>query len=67
MYGELADILTEPSSVAGLPAISLPCGFVAGLPVGLQLIGPLWQEEMILKAAEEFERNTAWHKEKPKL
>lgn len=67
MYGELADVLTEPSSVAGLPGISLPCGFVKDLPVGMQLIGPMWSEELILNTAEEFEKKTDWHKRKPKL
>ncbi|MCL4397558.1 aspartyl/glutamyl-tRNA amidotransferase subunit A [Patescibacteria group bacterium] len=67
MFGELADILVEPSSLAGLPGISVPCGFVNGLPVGMQLIGSMWSEELILNIAEEFERVTNWHKEKPKL
>lgn len=67
MYGELADVLTEPSAMAGLPAISIPGGFLEGLPVGMQLIGPMWSEDLILNIAEEFEKNTDWHKEKPKL
>jgi aspartyl-tRNA(Asn)/glutamyl-tRNA(Gln) amidotransferase subunit A len=67
MYGELADVLAEPSAMAGLPAISIPCGFLEDLPVGMQLIGPMWSEEMILNIAEDFEKNTDWHKEKPKL
>lgn len=67
MYGELADVLTEPSAMAGLPAISIPGGFLEGLPVGMQLIGPMWSEDLILDIAEEFEKNTDWHKEKPKL
>ena len=67
MYGELADILTEPSSVAGLPGISVPCGFIEDLPVGMQLIGPHWSEDFILDIAEQYEKNTDWHKRKPKL
>ncbi len=67
MYGELADILAEPSSVAGLPGISIPCGFMSDLPVGMQLIGPMWSEELILNVAEEFEKSTDWHKRKPKI
>lgn len=58
MYGELADVLAEPSAMAGLPAISLPCGFVEKMPVGMQLIGPMWSEELILNVAEEYEKNT---------
>ena len=67
MFGELADILTEPSSIAGLPGISVPCGFSNGLPVGLQIIGPQWSEDLILDVAEEYEGNTDWHKRKPKI
>lgn len=58
MYGELADVFTEPTALAGLPAISLPCGFVEKMPVGMQLIGPMWSEELILNVAEEYEKNT---------
>ncbi len=67
MYGELADVLSEPSSIAGLPGISLPCGFIDGLPVGLQLIGPVWSENLILKVAQAYEENTNWHIHEPKL
>ncbi|MEK7565546.1 MAG: amidase, partial [Patescibacteria group bacterium] len=67
MYGELADILTEPSAIAGLPAISIPCGFTEGLPIGLQLIGPAGSEDQILDTAEVYEKQTAWHLQKPKL
>ena len=45
----LADICTIPVNIAGVPAISLPCGFVDGLPVGLQLIGPSLGEEAIIR------------------
>lgn len=67
MYGELADMLTEPSSIAGLPGISLPCGFIDGLPVGMQLVGPQWSEEKLLAIAEQYEKVTEWHKMKPRL
>jgi len=67
MWGELADILTEPSSIAGLPGISVPCGFVDDLPVGMQLIGPQFSEGQILQTASEFEKVTKWHKRKPKI
>lgn len=65
MYGELADVLNEPSSMAGLPGISLPCGFLENVPVGMQLVGPMWSEELILNVAEDFEKNTKWHYEIP--
>ncbi len=57
MYGEMADILAEPSSLAGLPAINVPCGFSKGLPVGFQLIGNYFREENILNCAYAYEQN----------
>lgn len=62
----LGDILTVPVSLAGLPAASIPCGLVAGLPVGLQIIGNYWQEEKILNLAFNYEKNFPFT-EKPKL
>jgi len=58
------DILTVPVNLAGLPAISVPAGFVDDLPVGLQLIGKHFDETTILRAAYAFEQHTAFHKEK---
>jgi len=51
MFGELQDVLVEASSLAGLPGISIPCGLSEGLPVGVQLIGPMFSEELILRGA----------------
>jgi aspartyl-tRNA(Asn)/glutamyl-tRNA(Gln) amidotransferase subunit A len=56
----LNDIYTIPASVAGLPAISVPCGESGGLPVGIQLIGNFWQEGKILQAAYAFESACGW-------
>lgn len=67
MFGEMADLLVEPSTLAGLPGISLPCGFVDGLPVGLQIITPQLREELALNIAHLFESNTDFHLQKPKL
>lgn len=68
MFGEMADVLVEPSTIAGLPGISIPCGSTkAGLPVGLQVIGPQFSESLILNTAYKYEQVTEWHKEKPKL
>ena len=62
----LADIFTLPASLAGLPAMSVPCGFGAGrLPVGLQLIAPYLQEERLLATATALQRATGWHLERP--
>jgi len=58
MYGELADILTEPAAAAGIPAITIPCGKVDGLPVGMQIIGKQFDEAVILNAAYAYEQST---------
>ncbi len=64
----LSDILTIPCNLAGLPGISLPCGFSKeGLPIGLQILGNLFQEEKILRVAYAFEKNTEHHRRKPRL
>jgi aspartyl-tRNA(Asn)/glutamyl-tRNA(Gln) amidotransferase subunit A len=64
----LSDIFTISVNLAGVPAISLPCGFTPdGLPVGLQLIGKHFDEEGILKTAYAYEQSTEWHKRKPAL
>ncbi len=58
----LADVYTISANLAGIPAISLPCGFTrAGLPIGLQLQGPLFAETLLLQAARLYERATDWH------
>ncbi|MFS1664623.1 Asp-tRNA(Asn)/Glu-tRNA(Gln) amidotransferase subunit GatA [Streptococcus sp. zg-JUN1979] len=63
----LADILTIPVNLAGLPGISIPAGFVDGLPVGMQLIGPRYSEETIYQVAAAFEATTDYHKQKPSI
>lgn len=67
MFGEKQDILVEPSSIAGLTGISVPCGFVDGLPVGFGLIGPQFSEEMVLTVAHNYQQSTNWHERKPSL
>ena len=57
---------TRPINVWGLPAISIPCGFTpAGLPIGMQIIGPHWGEARVLQLAHAYEQATAWHKRQP--
>ena len=63
----LSDVYTVPVNVAGLPAISVPCGFSGGLPVGLQLIGPPLSEQTLLRAAYSYEQSTTWHQVRPQL
>ncbi len=54
---------TRPFNVWGLPAISVPCGFTqGGLPIGLQIAGPSWREDLVLRLAHAYEQATAWHK-----
>jgi aspartyl-tRNA(Asn)/glutamyl-tRNA(Gln) amidotransferase subunit A len=54
---------TRPFNVWGLPAISIPCGFTqGGLPIGLQIAGPHWREDLVLRLAYAYEQATAWHK-----
>ena len=57
----LNDIYTIGANLAGLPGMSLPCGFVDGLPVGLQLIGPHFSEARMLNAAHRYQMETDWH------
>lgn len=57
---------TRPVNVWGLPAISVPCGFTqAGLPIGLQIVGPHWGEARILRLSHAYEQATEWHKRRP--
>ena len=63
----LADIFTVSVNLAGLPGISIPCGFADGLPIGFQLIGRMFDEPTILRVADAFERATDWHKQSPAM
>jgi len=67
MFGELQDLLLEPSSIAGLPGLSLGAGFAAGLPVGMQIIGPPLSEPLILQVGQAYQQATDWHERKPNL
>lgn len=64
----LSDIYTISINLAGLPAISIPCGFSSGgLPIGLQIIARNFDEEMLFRVAHCYEQNTPWHKMRPKI
>ena len=61
----LADAFTASANLAGIPAISVPCGFADGLPVGLQLTAPAWAEPTLFRAAAAYERLTPWSAQVP--
>jgi aspartyl-tRNA(Asn)/glutamyl-tRNA(Gln) amidotransferase subunit A len=66
----LCDVFTVTCNIAGIAGISLPCGFTSGdkpLPIGLQLLGPAFGEETLLRAARMYESATDWHKRRPSL
>jgi aspartyl-tRNA(Asn)/glutamyl-tRNA(Gln) amidotransferase subunit A len=64
----LEDVFTLPASLAGVPGISLPCGFdSAGLPIGLQLIGRAFSEDVLLRAAHAYEQSSEWRERMPAL
>ena len=62
----LNDIYTIGANLAGLPGLSMPCGYVDNLPMGLQLIGPHFSEGKLLNAAHQFQQSTEWHKHAPR-
>jgi aspartyl-tRNA(Asn)/glutamyl-tRNA(Gln) amidotransferase subunit A len=64
----LSDIYTISANLAGIPAISIPCGFSsAGLPIGLQILGRPFQEDIVLRVAHAYEQATEWRKKRPAL
>lgn len=64
----LADVLTVPINLAGLPALAVPCGFAKnGLPIGMQIIGPQLSEDLLFNIAFRYQQETDWHLKKPKI
>ena len=63
----LIDVCTLPVNIAGLPALSVPCGFSDGLPVGMQLIGPHLSEPTLLQIGHAYEQATEWHERRPQI
>lgn len=64
----LSDLMTIPVNLAGLPGLSLPCGFDAqGLPIGLQIIGNVLREDQVFQVAYAYEQATQWHLHQPKI
>jgi len=59
---------TRPWNVWGVPTLSLPCGFThSSLPIGLQIAGPPWREDLVLRLAHAYEQATSWHKREPRM
>ncbi|MBN1152329.1 MAG: Asp-tRNA(Asn)/Glu-tRNA(Gln) amidotransferase subunit GatA [Dehalococcoidia bacterium] len=63
----LSDVFTLPVNIAGIPGLSLPCGFVDGLPVGLQLMADRFREDLLLKVGHAYEQATDWHLRRPDM
>jgi aspartyl-tRNA(Asn)/glutamyl-tRNA(Gln) amidotransferase subunit A len=62
----LSDVYTIAANLAGIPSISVPCGFDENnLPIGLQILSPAFSEDKLLRIARMFEKETDWHKKKP--
>jgi aspartyl-tRNA(Asn)/glutamyl-tRNA(Gln) amidotransferase subunit A len=62
----LEDVFTLPANLAGIPGITLPCGFDRkGLPIGIQLMGRRFQEEVLFRLAHAYQKSTDWHLRKP--
>jgi len=63
----LADVCTLPINIAGIPGMTVPAGFVDGLPVGMQILAKSFAEETLLRIAYAYEQSTDWHKQKPPI
>jgi aspartyl-tRNA(Asn)/glutamyl-tRNA(Gln) amidotransferase subunit A len=64
----LNDLMTIPINLAGLPGLSLPCGFdQSGMPIGLQIVGNVLREDQVLQTAYAYEQATGWHQQQPKI
>ncbi len=61
------DVCTVPANIAGIPGISIPCGAINGLPVGLQILGPHLSEATLLRTAYAYEQSTSWHAQHPTI
>jgi aspartyl-tRNA(Asn)/glutamyl-tRNA(Gln) amidotransferase subunit A len=63
----IANRLTVPCNLTGMPAMSVPCGFADGLPVGLQIMAPAFAESLVLRVGAAYEAATDWHRQRPPL
>ena len=63
----LSSVLIQAGNLAGIPALSLPCGFAEGMPVGVQLVGRPFSENLLLALGKDFQTRTDWHRKRPKV
>jgi aspartyl-tRNA(Asn)/glutamyl-tRNA(Gln) amidotransferase subunit A len=63
----LSDVYAAPINLAGIPGLSVPVGFIDGLPVGMQILGPHFSEQLLFRIGHAYEQHFPWYKEKPKL
>jgi aspartyl-tRNA(Asn)/glutamyl-tRNA(Gln) amidotransferase subunit A len=63
----LSDVYTVSANLAGIPGMSIPCGFAHGMPVGLQLLGRALDEATLLRVADAYQRRTDWHQRRPEI
>ena len=63
----LSDIFTPTINLAGVPSLNVPCGFLQGLPMGMQIIGPDFSEKLLYQVAYAYEQETKWYETKPKI
>ncbi len=67
MFGEIADVLVEASSMAGLTGINIPVGYINKLPVGMQIVGNYFQEQIVLNLAHAYETSIDWRQNEFKI
>ncbi|MBI5358343.1 Asp-tRNA(Asn)/Glu-tRNA(Gln) amidotransferase subunit GatA [Candidatus Amesbacteria bacterium] len=63
----LADLYMVTTNIAGIPSLAIPCGFEEGVPVGFQIQGPMFSEELLFKIGHQYQQVTDWHKAKPNI
>jgi len=64
----LADVYTVSQNPVGVPSLAIPCGFTKnGLPIGMQLVGSMFSEDLLLRVGHIYQKATDWHKKYPKL
>lgn len=63
----LSDIFVVSQNLAGVPSLNVPCGFIRNLPVGMQIVGPHFSEELLYQVGYAYEQGTKWYEQKPKL